>query len=228
MSEARTNSAFLPSELVEICLPSPTPGDSLMIFEGRVAAAGTRTLKISLINIGHTGLEALTRSPRCVIRKRTPRGMFEFDAVAEAHEANDSAAGKVTVTLTMAGEIRPIQRRDYCRFIVGTQARYREIGESADESWRTAELHDVSLGGASLWLPLQELRAGTHLLVEFSLDGERFSLPAIVRRVESKRAAAPRLCAVEYLDPDHHQRDRMSRAIAKLQQRIISSRIRIR
>lgn len=230
MSLAVDNTGFLPSELVQIRLPAQSGGESETTFDGRVAAAGYRTLRISLSNVGQSCVEMFSHSARCVISKHTPRGMLEFDALGETH---DSAAGESMLTVTILGPLRQIQRRDYFRFMIGTQARYcileksGEAKELGNGPWHAAELHDVSLGGASLLLPHRELRAGLHLVIEFSLNGQMFSFPAVVRRIQPRHAGALYLYGVEYLDLDRRQQDRMSKAIAKLQQKIIRSRIKV-
>jgi c-di-GMP-binding flagellar brake protein YcgR len=225
MSHTGASSTFLTHEVVQICFRTQehsTAGE--MVVSGEVAAAGSKTLKISLDSAVQSCPKPFSDSGRCVIRKRTSRGMLEFDATAEGQSSTD---GEFTLTVVIAGTPRHLQRRGFCRFIVSSNARYRMLEVIGDESWHPAELHDVSLGGASLLLPAHALCIGRRIIVEFTLDEQGFSLTAVVRRIENKHNHGLRLYALEYVELDNRQQRRMSKAIAKLQQRLIRSQIKI-
>ncbi len=196
-----------------------------MVLEGKVAAAGCRTLRITLDNQEQQSSEFFPALTRCVIRKITPRGMLEFDAIGYSQEPEEER----TITVTLLGVHREIQRRDACRIECHCEARYRDLAMNTAGrlSWKAAELHDVSLGGARLLLRNDTLEVGQELLVEFALNDETFSVPAAVRRIEGRRGRNGRLCALQFLELDSRQRGRMAKAIMNLQSKIISSRVKI-
>jgi len=221
------NSPFLLSESVRISVsapPSPDAEDEEQIFDAHVVAASGEMLSVALNNGGATEAPLFTPSTRYIVRKSIVSGVLEFDATGHSHWD----AEKLTLTLTLLGTRREIQRRSFCRIEHCSEVRYRSLAETVPPSWRIAELCEVSLGGASLKLKNDKLEIGQTLLAEFELNGEAFSLPAVVRRsIPSQQIGDSLYFGIEYLDPEKKQLNRLAKAMTHLQLKLISSRLKI-
>ncbi len=126
---------------------------------------------------------------------------------------------------------RRVQRREFYRIELRQEARYCDLAFNASgtRDWRTAELHDVSLGGASLWMQDEAVAIRQEFRLDVALNRTVFSVSAAVRRVEIRKGRDDaRLTALEYLDLDRRQQDSMARAIVQLQIAIINSRLQMR
>lgn len=218
---------FFSTESVRVYIPAQ-PGVSAepdIVVAGRVADAKDNTLSIVLND------EALHRSgvfPRCarfIICKSTPFGILEFDANGHWHRKEE----KVTLEVKLLGSHRSIQRRASFRVELRSEVRYCESAASVSgtRDWKTGELHDISLGGASLLLQDDALEIGQELMIEFALDNTIFSAFVVVRRIEVRKSSRARLYALEYRDLDSRQQDRMAKAMVQLQMRVINSRVEI-
>lgn len=216
-------SDFFFSEFVRICIPAEEDGgaDAEVVLEGRVAATTGNTLLIAVRDTAQHNRGEIANSAPCVVRKRTPFGVLEFDASGCSRWDEE----RLTLTVTLEGPRRRIQRREACRVELRSEARYCNLlnGKGA---WKTAELHDVSVGGASLRLRGEMFDVGSELLVEFSLTDRNFSLPCTVRRMEAQTDHTV-LYALEYSAVDTQLQDRLAKAINQLQTKIISSRVKI-
>lgn len=224
MSHGLPNSNFLPHEAVQVCLfaqSNSAAGET--VLEGTIAACGLKTLRI-LLNVAPSSPEIFSSSTRYRIRKYTSRGVLEFDASGLIERSADNAP---MLTATIAGKPRELQRRGSFRFVVASSARYRTAEDGDGSCWRPAELHDVSLGGASLLLPAGALHVGQRIFLEFVLDDQGFSVSALVRRIENPHRGRLRLHALEYQGINTRLQNRMSKAIARLQQKRIRARLNV-
>ena len=99
---------------------------------------------------------------------------------------------------------RRVQRREFYRIELRQEARYCDLAFNASgtrETGRTAELHDVSLGGASLWMQDEAVAIRQEFRLDVALNRTVFSVSAAVRRVEIRKGRDDaRLTALEYLD----------------------------
>jgi len=219
-----TGSRFLLNEIVHICIPAQPHGAAgeEMVFEGKVAAATEKTLSVA-ISLEEQRPSAFSADVvRCVVRKSTRYGVLEFEARGRSQWWEE----ELMLTVTLLGSPREIQRRDSCRIDCHSEVRYRDLAITAP-TWKAAELRDVSLGGATLLVQNDTLNVGRELLLEFVLNDEKFSVAAVVRRIERREARSGHFYALEYLEPDNRQQDHMAKAIMKLQLKLISSRVKI-
>jgi hypothetical protein len=214
-----------PYDVVHVCLPAPagSSGEDEIVLDGWVASVTTKT-KCRIIIDTH-GREITIPSARFLIRKSTPLGLLEFDAVGESHHADD----RLTLTVDLVGASRDVQRRDSCRIGLGSVARYRNLSAPAphvESAWKSAVLHDVSLGGASIRIQDENLEMGQELMVEFTLSGTLFTMPAVVCRVGESASGTRGCCSVQFMDVKIPVQDRMARALTQAQLKIISSRVK--
>jgi hypothetical protein len=217
---------FFPCDSVRICILEPQGStEPEMVLDGKVAFAAGDTLSIVLHNDSRLDRSLIPESSRFVIRKSTPFGILEFDATGQSHWMEE----ELTLTMKLLGTHRQIQRRASCRIELRSEVRYCDLAAAAGgiPEWKTAELHDVSLGGASLSLQNGTLDVGHELFIEFALSNAIFSVPAVVRRVKERHRHDGPLYALEYLDLNTRQQDRMAKAIIQLQLKIISSRVKV-
>jgi len=217
------SSDFFFSDVVRIYMPAEGDGgaDVEAVLEGRIAAATSNTLSITVLDTARHNSRAIATSVPCVVRKKTPFGLLEFNATGCSRWDED----RLTLTVTLEGPKRRVQRREACRIELRSDARYRDL-LNGSSMWKTAELHDVSISGASLRLRGETFDVGSQLLVEFSLIDRNFSLPCTVRRMEAQTDHTV-LYALEYSVVDTRLQDRLAKAISQLQTKIIRSRVKI-
>jgi len=222
-SEHVMGSDFFFSDVVRICIPVEADGsaEAEVVLKGRVAAATSNILSITVHDMARHNSGAIMDSVPCVVRKSTPFGLMEFDATGCSHWDKE----RLTLTVTLEGPKRRVQRREACRIELRSEARYRDL-RNVSSAWKTAEVHDVSISGASLRLRGEAFDVGSELLVEFSLFDRNFSLPCTVRRIETQTDHTV-LYALEYFPIDTQLQDRLAKAISQLQTKIISSRVKI-
>jgi len=215
---------FSPYDVVHVCIPaaSGNPADPAIELEGWVEAVITKTtFRIVVETRGH---QIVMPVARLLIRKSTPRGLLEFDAVGHSPACSE----KLTLTVDLVGMHRNVQRRDSCRIGVGSGARYRNltVTTSDEETWKTAVLHNVSLGGASMQVQDQQLELGHELMVEFTLGCTPFTLRAFVCRLGQRIGNSQGCCSLQFLNVDSLQQDRIAKEWARVQLKIINSRVK--
>lgn len=168
--------------------------------------------------------DLLPRCARFIICKRTPFGILEFDATGHFHLVEQ----KLTLQVKLLGTHRSVQRRASFRIDLRSEVRYRLAADAGGCSdWKTAELHDVSLGGLSIVSHDDTLEIEQELLIEFALRSTVYSASAVVRRIEIRNGSHTRLYALEYIGLNSRQQDSMARAMVQLQISIINSRVKI-
>lgn len=218
---------FFSSEKVRVCIPaqSATSTEPEIVMSGRVANAVDNTLSIVLNDeaLHHSGV--FPRCARFIICKTTPFGILEFDA--NGHSNPDEE--KLTLQVKLLGTHRSIQRRAAFRVELRSEVRYSSLSASVGgvRAWKSGELLDVSLGGASILSQDDTLETGQELKIEFALDNVTFCASAAIRRIETRKCSHVRLYGLQYLDVDRKQQDAMAKAMSRLQMRIINSRVKI-
>lgn len=191
---------------------------------GRVTAADDDIVTVSLVDGALLGA-AMAEASRFYLRRITSSGILEFrmDGRMQPSGQRCQLQGRV------ARQHRVVQRRNSCRVEINAVARYCTLPFPAGQepAWTGTELRDVSLTGASLMPAAQgTLAVGARLLLEFTLNGEAFSMPAAVVRASEEGCTEARL-GVEYSEINTRQQDRLARAIIQLQLKLISSRVRL-
>lgn len=216
---------FFSGESVRIFIPAYAASSvPQIVMIGRVARAAHNLLYIVLDDAAREHSALLPGCTDFTICKTTPFGIIEFEATGNPHWLDET----LTLQVTLLGTHHRIQRRASFRIELRSEVRYRSLAANAGPDWKTAELHDVSLGGASLLL-LQDdaLQLGHQLTIEFSLIDKTFSVSSVVRRVELQKGTCDRLLAVEYLDLGQKQQNSMARAMIELQVMVINSRVKM-
>lgn len=216
-----THLHFFPDELVRICVPA----ESEIAIEGRIAATVGNTLSIVLNDEARQHSDLLPIYGRFIICKTTPLGMLEIDADGHSQWMEE----KLTLQVTLLGTPHNIQRRASVRIELRSEARYCDLSGSVGgtRDWKTAELHDVSLGGAALLMQDDTVEIGHELLLEFALINMPCTVSSAVRRIEAGKRHMARLYALEFLNLDRRQQNRMARAMFQLQAAIINSRVKL-
>ncbi len=213
---------FFPSESVRVCIPAQPPGSSQPEIQiaGRVAVAEDNVLSIILSDPAPQSSNLLLPPTRFIVRKTTPFGILEFDATGRSHWVDDA----LTLQVKLLGTHRSIQRRASFRIELRSEVRYRDLAGSCAD-WQTAELNDISLGGASLLAKGNAVQIGHELQLEFSLNRSTFSTSGTVRRIELSKRGQTHLYALEFLTVDVRQQEHMAREMTQLQLRIINSHV---
>ncbi len=196
-----------------------------MAIEGRIAVTIGHTLSIVLNDEARQHFDLLPSYARFIICKSTPFGILEFDADGHSQWMDE----KLTLQVTLLGTHRSVQRRASFRIELRSEVCYCDLagGVGGTRDWKTAELHDVSLGGAALLTQDDALEIGRELLLEFALGSTTFSVSSAVRRIEIRKSHNARLYALEFLKTDTRQQTRMGRAMFQLQVAVINSRVKI-
>jgi hypothetical protein len=220
------SSELLRYEAVHICIPpSDASSGAELVLEGWVGAVNTKTRCQLILNKHQKQIETLPA--RLLIRKSTATGLVEFDAVGHSLVPGDEPV----LTVDLVGASRNLQRRDSCRVGIGSTARYRNLNADSPEepgAWHNAVVNEVSQGGASLQLQSGNLEVGQKLLVELTLSGVLFAVPAVVCRVGYRPDGKTGCCSLQFSDLAPRQQYSLGKAIAQAELKLLSTRLRVR
>ena len=212
-------------EAVQICI---FPGDASASAAGRLLDAWVESvaLRTRCRLVLKSGQKLDELPGRLLIRKSNAQGLVEIDAVGHALEGEDP----VVLVVDLISNARNMQRRESCRIGVVSPARFRNLSLAKPEEdaiWHTAAFNDISLGGASLQLQGEPLVVGHRLLLELTLGGRLFQIPAIVCRVNLRADGKSGCASLQFTDLDRRQQDLLGRALAQEELKLLSRRVRI-
>lgn len=209
-------------EAVRVAIPDGEDGAEL-VLDGWVEAISSKTRHRIVLNVA---LGTLTSLPaRVMVRRATPSGIIEYDAVGR-----DLTEGtKPALTVDLTGNSRSLQRRNSCRVDVGTTTRYRNLsaGETAASLWHKATVGDLSLGGAQINVSGGQIEVGNAVELELLLCDRLYLVPATVCRVGLRADNKAGCFSVQFGKHEKSLHDALGKSLAQAQLRLLSQRLRV-